>query len=523
MEGSIQQKESKKKNNKIIPIVVAVAVILIAGIITVTALQNTSGKEDYFLAEKNTVEQLESAFKERYEDELLWLEHSEENAIESTLEITGQVNAPELASMGYDQIINNANITIESAIDKKEKVSSANISAGFSGIELSGIEGYINGNELYVGLPFLNDIIQLNGEDLGRILHEIDPSSFTGEEKIDFTDFFTNSSLVTEDVEYLKEEYVDYLYKEIPEDAFESESEKVSINSNDVTTEKITFHLSEEELRTILQNLFNKMAEDERLREIIIDQATYMNFASVELAETELATFEEDFVSELELAADRIQDVAFPDGFTSVIWVNDGIIVKRDLSLTAENVDNTTTGGIRIEGTNAVTDNEQQIDYTVTVTEDDTEESINFSADLSHQDGETNDIITLSMDDVNIVIEANQSGLEDGGKSFERMLSFEEAGANNIALHWLGETNYEEDQMTADHTFFVEDGMTINQDTISIFVKETGSTIDKVEVPSPDQVKNLSEMSGDEIIEYFETDVMSQLEGWMMNLMGPGI
>ncbi|WP_139180289.1 DUF6583 family protein [Gracilibacillus ureilyticus] len=518
MEGT----ENKKKTNKIIPIIVAVAVILIAGIITTQALLKTSGKEEYFLAEKKTFEQLEEALEERYEGELAWVEHSKENAVESVLEITGETNNPDFAAMGYDQIINNANITIESAMDMKEEVASANISAGFSGIELNGIEGYINGNELSFSLPFINDIIQLNGDDLGRILHEIDPMTFTGEENIDFTDFFSDSSLVTEDIEYLEEEYVKYLYNEIPEEAFESASEKVSVDGNEVNAEKITFHLSEEEVRAILKDLFNKMADDERLREIIIDQATYMNFASVELPEEELATFEEDFVSGLKEAADEIEKLKIPDGFTSIIWVKDDIIVKRDLTLSIESTENDSTATIKVEGTNAVSDTDQKIDYVITFADETSEETVNLSADLSHKDGESKDIVTFSAGGIVITIEANQSKLEDGGKSFEHIFSFEEDGVSNLSLHWLGEAKYEEDQMTADHTFFVEDGATINQDTLSIFVKETGSTIDQVEIPDPDQVKNLSDMSGEEIIEYFETDVMSQFEGWMMNMMGTG-
>ncbi|KAB8137554.1 hypothetical protein F9U64_09150, partial [Gracilibacillus oryzae] len=111
MEGTTQRNETKKRSTKMIPIIVAVAVILIAGIITTQALMKTSGKEAYFLAEKKSVEQLQSAFETRYEEELAWAEHANENAVESVLELTAEANSPELASMGYDQVINNANVT----------------------------------------------------------------------------------------------------------------------------------------------------------------------------------------------------------------------------------------------------------------------------------------------------------------------------------------------------------------------------------------------------------------------------
>ncbi|WP_194287318.1 DUF6583 family protein, partial [Gracilibacillus oryzae] len=410
---------------------------------------------------------------------------------------------------------------IESALDKQEQIASTNISAGFSGITLDGIEGYINKNELYVGLPFLDNILKLNSEDFGRILHEIDPATFTGEEKIDFSQFFADSSLMTEDVEYLEKEYVEYLYNESPEEAFESGKENVSVGGSDISAEKITFHLSEEQIQTLLKNLFSKMAEDEKLKEIIVSQITYTNFVSPAVVEEEIATFKEDYVTGLEEAAKEIENVKFPDGFTSTIWVKDDIIVKRHLSIAAGSDESDLTSGFTIEGTNAVSDASQQMDYAITANDGISEETVNISADLSHQDGETKDTITLTAGELDVTLESTQSKTEDSGKNFEHTFSMND-GSTSMSLHWLGEANYEKDQMTVDHTFFLDDGVTFNQDVFSLFVKETGSTIDKVELPSSDQVKNLSDMSGEEIIQYFETDVMSQFQGWMMNMMGPG-
>ncbi|MFD2654915.1 DUF6583 family protein [Gracilibacillus thailandensis] len=520
MQEAVQQEEVKQKKSKWIPIIAGIAIILIAGIVTVQAFLNTSVKEDYFLAEKNTIEQLQETFESRFEEELAWKDHTDEHAIESVYEITGQMNDPNMAGMGFDQMINNANITVEAALDKANKVSSTNISAGMAGVEISGLEAYIDNNDLYVGLPFLDNIIQLNGDDLGRILQEIDPVTFSGEENFDFSTLFNENPIPTEDIDYMKEEYAEYLYDELPEDAFEATSEEVTVGDNSVNADKISFSLSEEETKSLLKNVFDKMAEDEKLREIIIDQASYMSFAEMELAEDDIANFEEEFVTAMEEASANVDDLTLPDGFNSTIWVDDDIIVKRELSLAVEREGETAT--FNIDGTNEITDGDQVIDYKFTVSDGSSEETVNIHADFAENDGETNDTISLTAADVAFTIESNQSTQEEGSKNFEHSLSFEEQGLQMFTIHWLGEAQYEEDQMTVDHTFYAEDGYTLNQDALSIYVTEEGSTIDQVEIPSPEQVQNLSDMSGDEIIEYFETDVANQFQLWMGNIMGPG-
>ncbi|UOQ49965.1 hypothetical protein MUN88_07860 [Gracilibacillus caseinilyticus] len=520
MEEVIHQEQPKqqKKKTKWIIIAVAIVAILIAGIVSVQAFILTSAKEDYFLAEKNSIQQLQETFESRFQQEIAWKEHTDENAIESVTKITGQMNVPSMAGMGYDQIINNANITIESAMDKQENMSSVSISAGMAGIELNGIEATLDNNDLFVGLPFLDNIIQVNGDDLGRILQEIDPDTFTGEENIDFSTLYNENPFATEDFTYINEEYLMYLYDKLPDEAFESNSEDITVGDNSINAEKITFSLSEEEVQNILKGLFDKMAADEKLREILVNQTFYMDYANVEVANEEIAAFEEDFVSAMEDASANVDSIKLPDGFESIIWVHDDIIVKRELAATLE--DAGATAAVRIDGTNAVTDNNQVLDYNFTVDDGNTEETMNINADLSQQDGSANDMITFSAQDASFTIESNQTEQNETDKSFEHIFSFSQQGTQLMSLHWVGEGTYEEDQMTVNHTLFAEDGAALNQDTLSISLSQEGSTISEVETPDAGQVKNLSDMSGEEITQYFETDVMQQFQLWMGNMMG---
>ncbi|MDX8045233.1 DUF6583 family protein [Gracilibacillus sp. S3-1-1] len=521
MTDMVQQEGSTQKKPKWILIVAIIAIVLIAGIFTVQALVSTSTKEDYFLAEKSTFEQLQETFESRFQDELAWKEHTKEHAIESTYEITGQTNDLGMGEAGPGQIINNANITVDTALDTSNQKAAANISASMAGIELNGIETYIEENDVYIGLPFLDDIIQFNGDDLGKVLQAADPYYFTGEENLDFSTLFNEGPLPEEDIEYINEEYVQYLYEELPEEAFEGEKEQITVGSNDVNTSKISFNLSEDETKIILKNLLNKMAQDEKLQTILIDQISYMEFVDNTVADDQIDSLKEAFTEALNQAATNMEQVAFPDGFQSTIWINNHIIVQRELDFQVEYQGETIE--LTIDGTNEQTDENQTMTYNITLNDGYTEETATVQLDLTDNDGETEDIISFSASDVALTIELNQEKQDDGNKNFERSISVTEFGVPVFALYWLGDAHYEKDQMTVDHTFYAEDGFTFNQDTLSIFVTEEGTTTDNIDIPSSDQVTDLGDMTGDEIFDYLETDVADQLDIWLNSFMGPGM
>src|SRR5690625_3485476 len=80
-----------------------------------------------------------------------------------------------------------------------------------------------------------------------------------------------------EDKEYFKEEYVKMIYDEIPDDAFETDKEKVTIDGNSVNTDKITMHLSEEKVKGLLSSVVEKMSNDERIKEKLDDLYNLIN------------------------------------------------------------------------------------------------------------------------------------------------------------------------------------------------------------------------------------------------------
>src|SRR5690625_4918010 len=148
--------ESKKGAPKGLIAIIIAAVVVIGGGAAALMLINVGEKERYFLVEKNTIDFMVETFEDRYEPEMNWMEHSEENVTESTVEVAAEYNDPysQPDTMGMDpsQIINNSTLTITGATDMENQEMSAEILADIGGMEIDGIEFYLTSEYLLFGL-----------------------------------------------------------------------------------------------------------------------------------------------------------------------------------------------------------------------------------------------------------------------------------------------------------------------------------------------------------------------------------
>src|SRR5690625_6416735 len=85
-------------------------------------------------------------------------------------------------------------------------------------------------------------------------------------------------------MEYLLKEYGVLIYKEIPDTAFESTSDKAKVNGEELKADKITMHLTEEEVQSILTKVLDKLETDDRVKEMLESQ--YNTLAIQEQEET---------------------------------------------------------------------------------------------------------------------------------------------------------------------------------------------------------------------------------------------
>src|SRR5699024_12849566 len=108
-------------------------------------------------------------------------------------------------------------------------------------------------NDLFIVLPFLDEVLKINDEDVRDLLKEIDPYTFDDDDtEYDFGQFFDQQKLFTEDEQkYLEDEYAKFVFDELPEDSFTSESEKVKVLGDEVKTDKITMKLDDDQVKEI--------------------------------------------------------------------------------------------------------------------------------------------------------------------------------------------------------------------------------------------------------------------------------
>jgi uncharacterized protein YxeA len=528
MDETMNDGEKKQGVSKKLIAILVIAILVIGGSVAAYMMLNLSDKEKYFLAEKKSLEFMTETVQDRFQPELDWLKQTEEKPSKSVVELSADANMPDMGNPGEinpQEIINNAAITLTSQADMNKKQMATELKAGFSGMEIDDIHFYLTDEKAMIGLPFLDELLQIKSEDIGKLLHEADPASFTGEENPDFGTFFETNVIPEDDQAYIEKEYIEMIYDKLPDSAFKAEDETVKVNDDTINAEKLTMHLTEEEVKELLTETIKKMQKDDRLKEIIQEQYEAQQFGmsanvNPEL-EDEFDLFMEDFDSALDMMADGIQDVKLPDGLTSTIWTKDKLIVQRDFSVEAgTSADDTVTMGVK--GTQMLEDDKQTFDYDFTFTDQYDEQTMNLTADLSSKDNKAKDSIKLTANEITLAYEGN-STLKEGKRDFERTFSLEEPFSGGGSLVWSGSADYEKDKMSAQHDLSLdalEAGIT--SDMFTLHVKNSGKTIKSVDMPEDDNVKDLGSMNMDELETYFEAEVTPKAQQWLFSLIGAG-
>ncbi|WP_246202524.1 DUF6583 family protein [Virgibacillus doumboii] len=513
-------------------IIISLVVILIAGgSVAAYVLLDLSAKQQYFLAEKSSIEYVADKVKERYEPELNWYKHTEENPTETTLEFSGKYNDPNAMNnfgvMGPAQIINNSTLTITTAMDKNKKHMATQINASMGTIEVGDINLYLTADKVMLGLPFLDELLQLNGDDLGKLLKEVDPQKFTGEEKLDFNAFFegSNGFINKEDQEYIKKEYLEMIYDELPEKSFELTEETVNVNSKAIDTEKISMHLSEKQLKNLVSTVLEKMESDEKLKEIIGEQMVVQQFGAGITSSSLTPEMQDqvdqlisDFETAIKDAQDGLRKLQIPDGLKSTIWVNNDLIVKRDFSvkygLTDENMIT-----LSVIGTQMLEDTSQTFNYEFGASDPTGDYTMTLNGELGSKDNEVSDSIKLAFGETELSYEGSET-LNDGEREFERVFSYSDATGGG-SLKWSGNASYNNDQMTSEHDLSVE-APGISQDMFGLHIEKSAKTIKSVDLNNDKEIKNIGDMSMEEINQYIEMKLKPQFQQWIFGLMGTG-
>src|SRR5690625_7186252 len=106
---------------------------------------------------------------------------------------------------------------------------------------------------------------------------------------------------------------------------------------------------------------------------------------------------------------------------------------------------------------------------------------------------------------INYLAEETSEGSET---DFDRTFTLSENDMEIGKLHWAGKNNYEKDQMEANNSIALET-QGLGRDLSVLHLDVVGEHINELEAADIQEGKELGEMSGEEVIDYFDTDVSS--------------
>lgn len=494
------KEDCMKKKTLIIAII---SIFIVAGGASAFFLLNKTAKEQYFISEVKTIQHIQEIVETRYEDETEWANIGRTKATDSIYELSGEYEGN--ANPQLKQILNNSNIGLRIAADPNEREVETEINATVLGVDVDPIKAYITTEEIIVGLPFYDQLIQLKDKDFGQLMTALDPT-YEGSETLGLDSFLGDKGLYTEEnMEYLKDEYAMYIYESIPEEAFTVADETVDVNGKSVKAEKVVMTLTEAEVQKILKDVLKKAKDDPKFEEIVKDSTESF------IDQLNLASNSEEPVDYDEMMDDiikSIDDIKLPNGINSTIWHDSNLIVKRDF-----NVEIPDAGTFAITGTQSLEENAQNWEYSVGLDN----QSLTITGDLSAtKDGTYTDKVSiLDTNNVGLVYNAEEK-LAGEERTFERTFKLEDEN-QPMEFLWNGTSNYKKDTMQADHEFVI----TIDESSNAVVkIGQESKIIKKVDLPADsEKMVNIGTMDSDSLQQLLSEDIYPEMESWGMDIL----
>jgi len=483
-------------------IIAIIAALVVGGGASAFFILSKTPKEQYFYSEIKTIQHIQELVETRFENETEWVSIAGTKATDSTYELSGEFDGN--TEPQIEEMLSNSNIAIRIAADPNEREVETEINATVLGVDVEPIKAYITTEEIIVGLPFYDQLLQLNDKDFGKLMTTLDPN-YAGTDSLGLDSFLGDKGIYTEEnMEYLKDEYAMYIYEILPEEAFTVTDETVEMDGESVKAEKVAMALTETQVKTILTDVFEKAKKDPKL-EGIVKESTASFIDQLNSASGTIETF--NFEETMDELIKSVDDINLPNGINSTIWHDSNLIVKREF-----NVEIPEAGLFEIVGTQSLEDSAQKFEYTIGVDN----ELLNITGDLSStKDGTyTDEVSILDNNEVGLVYNGEEK-LTGEERTFERTFTMEDE-YQPMEFLWNGKSNYKKDSMQADHEFVI--AMDESSNAV-IKVNEESKIIKKVNLPAEsEEMVNIGTMDSNSLQQLVE-DIYPELESWGMNIM----
>ena len=414
-------------------------------------------------------------------------------------------------------IINSIVLSAKQVKDPVKKEMEVGVSGKLGSVSTDFVTMFATTEKLLLSLPFKEELIRIDDSDYGKFMKEVD-KDYEGNETIGLPYLFEDNYVISEELStYLEKEYMEYLVKEIPEEAFTSDKEEITIFDEKKKTTKVVMDLSEVQVKSLLKTLFEKAKDDEKLRDALKEQIAFTSYGE-DISNTDVKEIMENFEVALEDIIEGVDTLKIPNGLQSTIWHDSNIIVKREFAVSfGENEDEVAT--LTVDGTQLLEKTNQKWDYSLGVkgfAED--EGVIKFQGDLSWKDQKADDSISISAEELKIVYKGKEE-LKDNKRTFTRSFGLTD-GDIDPAVIWRGTATHEKDSVKANHEFTISE-KSIGETPFNLVLKHQGKIVKKVDMPEEtDDTVKIGEMDIDELQRFMEYDLGRKFEGWFYGLMG---
>src|SRR5699024_4903205 len=146
---------------------------------------------------------------------------------------------------------------------------------------------------------------------------------------------------------------------------------------------KITMHLTEEEVQSILTKVLDKLETDDHVKEMFESQ-----YNTLSIQEQEEKTSEEmltNVENDVSRTKDADSDLKLSEGLTSTIGIKDSVVVSREL--TTEIGENSDSILIDVKGKQIIDPNESSLDYQMTFESEEDLTELNLEGTSEGADG----------------------------------------------------------------------------------------------------------------------------------------
>ncbi|WP_144513858.1 DUF6583 family protein [Bacillus sp. FJAT-22090] len=483
-------------------IIAIISLFVLAGGASAFYLAKKTPKEQYFYSEVKTIQHFQDLIETRYANEMDWAKKSTTSTTDNTYEFSGEYSGD--TNPQIEQVLNNSNLALRMATDPNKQEVETEINATILGVDVDPIKGYITTEEIILELPFYDQLLQLKDKDYGNLMRTFDPS-YSGSEKLGLENFLGKDSMLSEENrEYLKKEYLMYLYESLPEESFTATDETIEVNGKSTKTEKVTMSLTETQVKKILTDVLEKAKKDPKFKAMVEEylESSFEQFTATSMTDE---TFKFDEVMEnLITSVDKID---LPAGINSTIWHNADLIVKREF-----NMEIADAGALKIIGTQSLEDSAQNWDYTISMDND----PLHFTGDLTtSKDGTYKDKISLLDDNKVGIVYNGEEKVTGDDRTFERTFIVEDE-YQPMEFAWSGNSAYKKDSMKANHEFSIQ---LDNRSNAIINMKQASKIIKKVNLPSKsEKMVNIGTMDAEALQQLMMEDIYPELERWGMSI-----